>query len=315
MTSPTDFVRNGLAHFARTLEGITLDETELSGALRLLIDTAHPVVCSGVGKSGFIAAKLVATLNSLGVRATYLNPTDALHGDMGFVADGSIVILISNSGTTAELKNLVPSLQARACKIISIVSNPDSALARSATHTIAYGAVQEADEHGLAPTTSTVVQLALSDILAAAVSRARAFHPNDFYRNHPAGALGKRLMKVEALMRTGEQLPVVSPDTPLLQVLASITRKHIGCTCVTDPEGRLCGLVTDGDIRRALERRVDVHSGRATDVMSPNPQIAQMGEMVEKLMQKNDFLGRHFTVPVVDDAHILRGVLVSIDLI
>ena len=209
LTDNVLFVRNGLNHFADTLARIELDETELRGALDLIIFTESPVICSGVGKSGFIAAKLVATLNSLGIRAAYLNPTDALHGDLGVVADGSVVILISNSGSTTELRNVVPSLQARECAIISIVSSGTSPLAKLATHVLNYGSVKEVDEHGLAPTTSTVVQMAMADMLAAAVSRARRFKPNDFYRNHPAGALGKRLMKVDALecSRGNEEAP------------------------------------------------------------------------------------------------------------
>lgn len=308
-------MRDGLRQFAEALQTIELDDEVLAGAIAMMTETSLPVVCSGVGKSGFIAAKLVATLNSLGIRATYLNPTDALHGDVGFVDDGSVVILISNSGATSELTNLVPSLQARTCKIISIVSNPASPLGKAANYVIAYGKVREADEHGLAPTTSTVVQLALADVLAATVSRNRGFRPNDFYRNHPSGALGKRLMTVDALMRSGDRLPVVGSNSPLVDVLSEITSKHIGCTCVTDSAGKLVGLITDGDIRRALAQRVDVYTGSASEIMQRKPQVAHLGGVVEQLMQRDDYLGRHFTVPVVDDSNHLHGILVSIDLI
>lgn len=309
------FVREGLVHFADTLRAINLDERALSGALDLLIATRLPVVCSGVGKSGFIAAKLVATLNSLGVKALYLNPTDALHGDLGVVADESVVILISNSGSTVELRNLAPALTLRNCKIISIVSNRHSPLAKAATCVLDYGKITEVDEHALAPTTSTVVQLALADILAATVSRARGLKPNDFYRNHPAGALGKRLMRVDALMRTGEGLPTVRNDSPLTEVLSVIGAKHIGCTCVVDENECLLGLITDGDIRRGLERRIDVYAGVAADIMQREPRTARLGEFIEHLMQENDYLGRHFTIPVVNDSDRLQGIIVSIDLI
>lgn len=308
-------IQNSLAHFAETLASIPLDEKELSGTIKKLAATQLPVICSGVGKSGFIAAKLAATLNSLDIQATFLNPTDALHGDLGIVADGSIVILISNSGTTLELRNLAPSLQDRNCQVISIVSDEQSPLAKSANHVLNYGKVSEVDEFGLAPTTSTVVQLAIVDALAAEASRARNFQKNDFFRNHPSGALGKRMMKVEALMRQGESLPVVVADSPLEETLATISAKRMGCACVVDEAGRLVGLITDGDIRHALENRIDIYSSKAADVMQAQPQTARLGEYVEDLMQADEYLGRHFTVPILDSQHVLCGVLVSIDLI
>jgi arabinose-5-phosphate isomerase len=312
---PAVFVRKGMSHFAKTLEAISLDETEIIGVTETVLRTELPVLCSGVGKSGFIAAKLAATFNSLGVRASFLNPTDALHGDLGIVETGSVVILISNSGSTSELCNLLPSLHDRSCQIIAIVSNGTSRLAKGATHVLDYGAVIEADEHGLAPTTSTVVQLALADALAAAISRARNFTQGDFFRNHPAGALGKRLMRVDALMRVGEQLPTVPVDSPLTDVLATISAKLVGSACVVDEAGRLVGLITDGDVRRALENRIDLYSHTALDIMKREPQTARLGDFVEDLVKSDDLLGRHFTVPVLDDDQMLCGILVSIDLI
>ena len=309
------FAVRSLHHISEALRALDLDHVALEQTITAISETQQPVVCSGVGKSGFIAAKFAATLNSLAIRAFHLNPTDALHGDMGFVADGSVVILMSNSGTTAELRNLLPALQARNCLITSVVSDRESPLARAATYTIAYGGLREVDEHGLAPTTSTVVQLALADVLAAAASRRCRFPASDFYRNHPAGALGKRFLKVDLLMRTDDQLPVVDVGSSLTEALETMTQKYVGCACVVESDGRLVGLITDGDIRRALARRVDIYSASVLDIMERQPQIAYIGERVEKLMQKNEFLGRHFSVPVVDDEHVLRGILVSIDLI
>lgn len=310
-----DFVVNSIIHIADTLRNISLDAESISGAVDLLCSTDLPVVCSGVGKSGFIAAKLVATLNSFGICAVFLNPTDALHGDLGCVADGSVVVLFSNSGTTSELRSLLPALQLRDCKIISVVSDGKAPLAEAATHAITYGKLTEIDELGLAPTTSTVIQLALADAIAAATSRERNFTRHSFYRNHPAGALGKRLMKVEALMRQNDNLPLVAGHSPLTEVFATISAKRIGCTCVVDADGRLIGIITDGDIRRGIEQKIDIYNSFAADLMQKSPRTAKIGEYVEQLMKKDDFLGRHFIVPVVDDDHILRGVLVSIDLI
>lgn len=310
-----ELVRDGISHFAETLRKIEIEEAALEGALTLLASTQLPVICTGVGKSGLIAAKFVATLNSLGLRATFLNPTDALHGDLGFVVDESPVVMFSNSGATLELRNLLPALQARNCRIISIVSNGNSPLAKVAAHVLNYGAIEEIDEHRLAPTTSTVVQLAIAETLAATVSRARGFQQSDFHRNHPAGALGKRLMSVEALMRQGSDLPRVRSESPLVDVLATISAKRIGCTCVVDDAGKLAGLITDGDIRHALEKRIDVYGSVAGDIMRVDPQVARPGMRIEDLLEDSKYLARHFTIPIVDEAHMLLGIVVSIDLI
>ncbi|MEX0372788.1 KpsF/GutQ family sugar-phosphate isomerase [Spiribacter roseus] len=311
----SSFVQQALLAFSETVRDIKLDENELNGALKLLLATRLPVVCSGVGKSGFIAAKFAATLNSLGIQAIYLNPTDALHGDLGIVASECVVIVISNSGSTDELRALVPWLVARRCEIICITSRRKSPLANVATVCLDYGPVNEIDEYELAPTTSTVVQLALSDALAAAASRARGLKEKDFLQNHPAGTLGKRLMQVDHLMRTGVRLPKVKNTSPVTEVLAVISEKLIGCTCVVDDHDRLLGLITDGDIRRALEGHVDIYRNRSESIMQCQPRTARLGTMVKDLIQEDDYFGRHFTIPVVDADRRLHGVIVSIDLI
>jgi arabinose-5-phosphate isomerase len=311
----SNYLRGSLTRLADTLRDIELDEHALKGAIDLMLGTSIPIVCSGVGKSGFIAAKLVATLNSLSVRAVYLNPTDALHGDLGLVDDGSVVILISNSGSTAELCNLVPFLIARDCQMIAIVSNSSNLLAQSASYVIDYGEIKEIDEHELAPTTSTVVQLAVADILAVTVSRMRGLVPSQFHRNHPAGALGKRLMRVDDLMRKGERIPTVRSDCPLSEVLRVMGEKQIGAACVVDERAQFLGLITDGDIRRGLQQHIDFYAAVAAELMQFKPRTARLGDTIAKLMQRDDYLGRHFVIPVLNELEHLEGVIVSIDLI
>ena len=220
----SQFVRNNSTFRESTLSRIDLDEVQLHGALNLIRFSVLPVVCSGVGKSGFIAAKMVATLNSL-VKAVYLNPTDALHGDLGVVEDKSVVVLISNSGTTAELIKLLPSLQARKCQIISLVSNNESPLAEGSKHVIAYGAIREVDEHGLAPTTSTVVQLALVDALAAAVSRSRHFAKTDFFPKPSSWGARKTVNESRNIDACWGPFYRVKSDSALTDVLSVISAK------------------------------------------------------------------------------------------
>jgi arabinose-5-phosphate isomerase len=310
-----ELVFGALELFSQTLGEVRLDPLQLDAALRLIVESGEPIVCTGVGKSGFIMAKMVASLNSLGIRAVYLNPTDALHGDLGVVTASSVVLLMSNSGTTAELVKLVPALRARGCHLIAVVGNRESALARASEVILAYGSVREVDEHGLAPTTSTVVQLAIADAVASAASRLRGFATNDFFANHPAGALGKRFLPVESMMRSGDRLPVVPRASPVTEALTTMTSKSIGCVCIVDDEGRLVGVLTDGDVRRAISRRIDLYEASVDDLMQKEPQVAMIGDRIDALVQDGNFLGRHFIVPVIDGAQVLRGVLVSIDLL
>lgn len=309
------YFRSSLQYIANTLQDLELDDKTLRDVIETIATTKVPLICSGVGKSGFIASKLVATLNSFAIPAVFLNPTDALHGDLGIVTNEAVAIVISNSGSTTELINLLPALQARSCRIVSIVSRAESPLGRAAQFCLAYGEVTEVDAYNLAPTTSTVVQMAIVDVLAASVSFRNGLNPRAFYRNHPAGKLGKRLMPVESLMRTEDRMPVVAPEDPVLAVLHVITSKFIGCACVADSTGQLLGIVTDGDLRRALEKDIDIKASLASDIMTRSPKVARIGDRIEMLLQSDDFLGRHFTLPVLDEAGILQGVLVSIDLI
>lgn len=308
-------VFEALQLFSDTLSRIHIDRLQLAASLRWIVESRDPIVCTGVGKSGFIGAKMAASLNSLGIRAVYLNPTDALHGDLGIVASGSVVLLISNSGNTSELLRLIPALRARSCRMIAVVGDSESRLAKSCNVVLAYGATTEVDEHGLAPTTSTVVQLAIADALASAASRLKGYRETDFHSNHPAGSLGKRLMKVEDLMRYGNRLPIVDESSKITDALIAMTSKGIGCVCIIDSKGRLEGLLTDGDIRRAIVQRIDLYSSFVGNLMQRSPQVALIGDRVENLLHQDGFLGRHFTIPVLDPDRHLKGVLVSIDLI
>lgn len=308
-------VRMALRIMSGAIAEVNPDPVALARSVEALATARDPVICTGVGKSGFIMAKMTATLNSLGIRAVYLNPTDALHGDLGIVVPGSVVVVMSNGGNTDELRRLIPTLKSRHCTVIAIVGRADSAIGREASIVVDYGKVTEIDANGLAPTTSTVVQLAVVDALAASASRRRGFTADDFYANHPAGLLGKRFMPVEALMRGRDRVPSVTADCPLTEVMTAMTTHRIGCAAVVNDDGILVGLVTDGDIRRAIVQRVDLYASCAHDIIQFNPQVAIEGDLLQSLVEADGFFGKHFTVPVLDADRRFIGILVSIDLI
>ena len=308
-------MRDVLQRIAGAIAALRPDPLALERAVRALATAAEPVICTGVGKSGFIMAKMAATLNSLGIRAVHLNPTDALHGDLGVVAPGAVVVVLSNSGGTNELLQLLPTLKARRCLVIAILGRADSMLGREADVALDYGTVAEIDANGLAPTASTVVQLALADALAAAASRHRGFTPEDFHANHPAGLLGRLFLRVEAVMRPRARVPAVPAGAAMTTAMAEMTTHGLGCAAVVDDGDRLLGLLTDGDIRRAIARRVDLYAARVGDLMQPDPVVVRPDERLQRLLQPDGALGRHPILPVLDAEGRLQGMLVSTDLV
>lgn len=308
-------VLDALQRIAQAIGGLNPDQAALAQTVRTLAAASEPVICTGVGKSGFIMAKMAATLNSLGIRAVHLNPTDALHGDLGIVAPGAVVVLMSNSGSTAELLQLLPTLKARGCTLIAILGRADSPLGREAAVMLDHGPVAEIDANGLAPTASTVVQLALADALAAAASRHRGFTAEDFHANHPAGLLGRLFLRVEAVMRPRARVPAVAAGDPVTAAMAEMTTHGLGCAAVVDDGDVLLGLLTDGDIRRAIARRVDLYAARVSELMQPDPVVVCTQERVQRLLQPDGAFSRHPILPVLDGARRLRGMLVATDLI
>ncbi len=242
---------------------------ELERAVDLIARCRGRVVCTGMGKSGIICRKVAATLRSTGTPALFLHPAEAVHGDLGVVSPDDVVITISNSGETEEILRLVEFLKRLGVPLLAMTSNPDSSLAHAAEVHLDLGVRREACPLNLAPTASTTASLALGDALAMAVSVRKGFKEEDFALLHPGGKLGKRYLKVRDLMHTGERLPRVSPATSMKDVIYEMSRKGLGVTTVQDEEGHLLGVITDGDLRRLMEREGEPLARTAGEVMNP----------------------------------------------
>jgi arabinose-5-phosphate isomerase len=242
---------------------------EFARACRICLDCRGRVVVTGMGKSGHIAGKLAATLASTGTPAFFVHPGEASHGDVGMITRDDAVIALSNSGETHEILTIVPVIARLGVPLIALTGNPNSTLARIATVHLDIGVPAEACPLNLAPTASTTAALAVGDALAVVLLKARGFTEEDFARSHPAGSLGRRLLlHVQDVMRTGPDIPTVRADTSLSDGLMEMTRKGLGMTAVVDVAGRVQGVFTDGDLRRALDRSADLRTTRMDQVMS-----------------------------------------------
>jgi arabinose-5-phosphate isomerase len=239
-------------------------------SIKLIHASEGRVVVSGIGKSAIIANKIVATLNSTGTPAVFLHAADAIHGDLGMIQRNDTVILISNSGNTPEIKVLAPLIKSGGNVLIAMVGVMDSFLATQADYVLSTKVKKEACPNNLAPTSSTTAQLAMGDALAVCLLEMKGFTASDFARYHPGGALGKRLyLKVEDLLSNIEQ-PIVSSDAPLNEVILEISSKRLGATAVVD-SGKLVGIITDGDLRRMMQKKFDFDTLKAGDIMTKNP--------------------------------------------
>lgn len=249
------------------------------------------VIVTGIGKSAIIANKIVATLNSTGTPAIFLHAADAIHGDLGMVQDGDFVICISKSGNTPEIKVLVPLLKRLGAKLVALVGKTDSFLGKQADFVLNAEIEEEACPNNLAPTTSTTVALAIGDALAVCLLELRNFTSQDFARFHPGGTLGKQLyLKVDDLYPL-HPFPHVTQETPIKDVIVEISSKRLGAAAVLDANGNLCGIITDGDLRRMLEKHSDLSGLRAADIMSKNPKTIAKGEFATRaleLMQRSN---------------------------
>ncbi len=238
-------------------------------ACALMLAGTGRVVVTGMGKSGHIGNKIAATLASTGTPAFFVHPGEASHGDLGMITPQDVVIAISNSGETGEILTIVPLIKRMHAKLIAITNNGQSTLARAADVSLEIGKSPEACSLGLAPTSSTTATLVLGDALAVALLEARGFTPEDFALSHPGGSLGRKLLlRVEDVMNKGEQVPMVRTGTLVIDALMEITAKGLGMTTVVDADGRLAGLYTDGDLRRSLDHKIDVHHTAIEDVMN-----------------------------------------------
>ncbi len=260
-------------------------------ACELLMACRGRVVVVGMGKSGHIGHKIAATLASTGTPAFFVHPAEASHGDMGMITRDDVVLALSNSGSTAEIVTLLPLIKRLGITLISMTGNPDSPLAKAAEANLDARVAQEACPLNLAPTSSTTASLVLGDALAIALLEARGFTAEDFAFSHPGGALGRRLLlKVENVMHSGTALPQVLRGTPLKEALLEMTHKGLGMTAVVEANGSLAGIFTDGDLRRTLDRNIDVRTATIDDVMTAHGKTARADMLAAealKIMEDN----------------------------
>ncbi|MGO2769325.1 KpsF/GutQ family sugar-phosphate isomerase [Pseudomonas taetrolens] len=245
-------------------------------ACEMILASKGRVVVVGMGKSGHIGRKIAATLASTGTTAFFVHPAEASHGDMGMIARGDIILALSNSGSTTEIVTLLPLIKRLGIPLICMTGNPESPLAKAADVKLDARVAQEACPLNLAPTSSTTAALVLGDALAIALLEARGFTAEDFAFSHPGGALGRRLLlKVENVMHSGEELPQVVRGTLLKDALMEMTHKGLGMTVVIEEDGRLAGIFTDGDLRRTLDRQIDIRNVTIDSVMTPHGKTAR----------------------------------------
>ena len=261
----------------------------------ILANKEGKVAVMGMGKSGHIGNKIAASLASTGTSAFFVHPGEAAHGDLGMIEPGDIVLAISNSGESSEILGLFPVLKRLNIKIISMTGKPESNMAKLSDYHLQITVPKEACPLGLAPTASTTSTLAMGDALAVALLQARGFTAEDFALSHPGGALGRKLLlKLSDIMHTGEQLPLVTPDTVVREALLEISQKGLGMTAVVDGHQHLVGIFTDGDLRRILDKRIDIHSALIGEVMTTNPTTASPNILAAEglnLMQQKSING------------------------
>ena len=288
---------------------------DFTRACELILQCKGRVVVVGMGKSGHVGRKIAATLASTGTAAFFVHPGEASHGDMGMITRDDVVLALSNSGSTSEIVTLLPLIKRLGITLISMTGNPASPLAQAAAVNLDAGVSQEACPLNLAPTSSTTVSLVLGDALAIALLEARGFTAEDFAFSHPGGALGRRLLlKVENVMHQGAELPLVRRGTPLREALLEMTRKGLGMTLVAEADGRLAGIFTDGDLRRALDRGVDVRDAGIDALMTvPGKTVRADALAAEALKLMEDH--KISALVVVDDNHMPVGALNMHDLL
>ena len=244
------------------------------------------LVVSGIGKSAIIAQKIVATLNSTGTPSLFMHAADAIHGDLGMVQPGDIVLLISKSGESPEIKALVPLIKKAPFRLIGITGQPDSFLAKESDHVLNTWVEKEACPHNLAPTTSTTAQLVMGDALAICLMHLSGFTGNDFARFHPGGNLGKRLSLLAGDLAAEHEQPRVLPSASLKAVIVEITEKRLGVTAVVDEKDAVIGIITDGDLRRMLEKKDDIRNIQASEIMSPHPKTISPNALAAQALEE-----------------------------
>jgi arabinose-5-phosphate isomerase len=289
---------------------------DFARACRELLACRGRIACTGMGKSGHVATKIAATLSSTGSPALFLHPGEASHGDLGMLTDQDTVLLLSNSGETEEILTILPALKRQGNRIVAMTGRPGSRLARVADLHLDCSVPEEACPLGLAPTSSTTAMLAMGDALAVALLEARGFTADDFARSHPAGALGRRLLlHISDVMHTGADIPKVRRDATATEALVEMSRKRLGMTAVVDDDGRLLGVFTDGDLRRALDdSQVDLRTVQVAALMAHSPKTIGPGQLaVEAAHLMEEY--KINALLVVDESRRLVGALNIHDLL
>lgn len=284
-------------------------------ACRLMLGCKGRIVVSGMGKSGHIGGKLAATLASTGTPAFYVHPGEASHGDLGMITRQDVVLAISYSGETGEIVTILPLIKRLGVPLISMTGKPKSTLAQASDVHLDVSVAQEACPLNLAPTSSTTATLAMGDALAVALLEARGFTPEDFAMSHPGGSLGRRLLlKIADVMHGGAELPKVGPDALLTEALLEMTRKGLGVTAIVGPDDKVLGVYTDGDLRRTLDKGLDVRTAKIREVMTAGGKSVRAGQLAAEavqLMEKHKIT----VLLVLDDAGKLEGIVHMQDLL
>jgi arabinose-5-phosphate isomerase len=306
--------RNYLNYFFDKIELQQLEQM-----LKILLECPGLILLSGIGKSGLVAEKMSVTLTSTGTRALFISPTNALHGDIGIVSKDDVFIMVSKSGESDELIHLIPYLRNKEAKILSIVSNPNSRLAKACDFFLNIPVEKEICPYNLAPTTSTVMQMIVADILAISLMEIKKFSKEQFAMNHPSGRIGRRLMtKVKDLMLKDQAIPCCQPQDKLADVLVELSNKRCGCVLVLSPEQKLQGIFTDGDLRRTLQK-LGAHALDANmeDIMTKSPRKIALTELAWTALQKMEEDQKHpiMVLAVVDESEKVVGIIKMHDII
>ncbi|MDP8269373.1 MAG: KpsF/GutQ family sugar-phosphate isomerase [Candidatus Tenebribacter davisii] len=290
-------------------------DSKIEAAIDLLFNCKGKVVVTGMGKTGIVARKIAATLVSTGTTAIFLHAAEGIHGDLGMLEDNDVVIAVSNSGNTNELTSIIPYIKFRKIPIIALTGNLKSQLANNASITIDCFVPKEYEQFGLVPTASTTVALAVGDAIAVTLLKKRNFDENDFAKFHPGGTIGKRLIcKINDLMHSGKDNPIVAHSAKMNKAIIEMTSKGLGCTSVINDEGKLIGIITDGDLRRMMEKGLTDLNLKVTEVMIVDPKSMQPEELAVdalNLMEDNKIT----MLPIVDKNNKPVGMLHMHDLI
>lgn len=294
-----------------------LDKDVIEKVVNVINECSGKVVLCGMGKPGHIGKKISATMSSMGIQSYFLHPAEAQHGDLGTLSSEDVIIIISNSGETAEVCKMLPNIKMIGLPIIAMTSFPESTLARYADYTIELPVIAEATALKLAPTSSTTVELVIGDALAVVVSKLKKFTKENFALYHPAGALGRKLTtKVSDLMYSGSENPIVSVGSTLKEAICIMSANGLGAVSIVDEQNKLCGLITDGDLKRYMEQGIDVYSALVDEVMTKNPIITKADILAIEALRLMERREKQLSVlPVVDDNEKAIGIIRNHDII